>query len=230
MMTYALLQKTMDAPPVDALRRAFRQSSALSSADAMAVADDAFGILARDIPEDEVQNLAARLMAEGIDTEVVAENQLPRLPEARFFLSPQITDNTLDLFDALQCTAQIPWGALRLIAVGHDRREVRIELIGGDAVLRYFTTIDRLHFTSAPEVANRSSAARFVHLVRKLHEHAPNAWLNRGAAALIQEAVPDRIEELVAYPRASAFIEEMTWLLWKARVDDDTRTTASDLE
>ena len=54
-MTYALLQTSLNPPPLDALQRAFKaaQAFSVSAADAMFAADDAFGILARDLPEQD---------------------------------------------------------------------------------------------------------------------------------------------------------------------------------
>ncbi len=217
-MTYALLQTSMAPPPVDALKRAFRNSRSLSAADAVWVADDAFGILARDLPEDEGQSLAAMLTGEGVGVELVADRDLPRLPDAQFFLSTQFQPDTLELFDALERAEKVPWPAVRLIAVGSDRGEVRLEIVGGDAVMRFFTTMGKLHFHHSPEVGGTSAADRFIHLLRKLRHHAPGAVLNRGARLLIEAGpVHERVEDLVAYPRLSAFHEESTWLLWRAR-------------
>lgn len=220
-MTYALLQTTMNPPPVDALQRAFRDSRSLSSADAVFVADDAFGMLARDLPEDEAQSIAAFLAAEGVHVDVVAEGDLPRLPEAQFFLSARPEGPVLELFDALERAESIPWPALRLIAVGYDQREVRLELVAGDALLRYSTTMARLHFHPGPETGGRSPAGKLLALLRRLRERAPRAWLNRGAEALLSEDAPERIEDLTAYPRPSAFHEELVWLLWRARKADE---------
>lgn len=223
-MTYALLQTTMNPPPVDALQRAFRDSRSLSSADAVFVADDAFGMLARDLPEDEAQSIAAFLAGENITVDLVAEHDLPRLPDAQFFLSAQLNESTVELFDALERSEAIPWGALRLIAVGYDQREVRLELVAGDALLRYTTTMARLHFHHAKEVVGRSQAEKLVAFLHKLREHAPQAWLNRGAQALLRDDAVERVEDLTAYPRPSAFHEEMVWLLWRARKADELGT------
>jgi hypothetical protein len=228
-MTYALLQTSMDPTPVDALRRAFRNSNSLASADATFVADDAFGILARDIPEDEAQSLAASLMGEGIEVELVAENRLPRIPEPRFFLSAQIQNGTLDLFDALERSETVPWPALRLMAVGHDQREVRLELVVGDSIMRFFTTINRFHYHHIPDIKGLSNSEKLVQLVRKIYQHCPNILLNRGASILLEDIASERLQELVAYPRHSAYLEEITWLLWRARaLEESTPFTASE--
>ena len=218
-MTYALLQATITPPPVDALQRAFKAGAtqSLSAADAIFAADDAFGILSRDLPENEALNVAGALAVEGIEVEVVAERDLPRLPEPQFFLSTQFNETHIEFFDAREKGDLAPWAALTLIAVGFDQRDVRLELIFGDAMARYFTTLERFHAHHSPEASGRFATERFVSLIRKLTEQVPGAIRNRGVNLLLGGAAGDRIEELVAYPRPSAFVEEMTWLLWRAR-------------
>ncbi len=219
-MTYALLQSTMTQPPVDALQRAFRSGTALSSADASFVADDAFGILARDLPEEDAQSVAASLAGEEIQVEIVAEADLPRLPDAQFFVSAHFSDDTLELYDARERREIVPWPAISLIAVGYDQHELRLELVGGDAVIRYLTNLERVRFHHSPEATGRSAAERFEHFIQFMAARAPKAKLNRGAAVLVNGGAGDRIEERVAYPRLSAMHEEMIWLLWRARREE----------
>ena len=222
-MTYALLQTSMTQPPVDALQRAFRMGASLSSADASFVADDAFGILARDLPEDDAQTVAAALAGEEIAVEIVPESDLPRLPDAQFFVSAHFSDDTLDLFDGLERKESVPWAALRLIAVGFDQKEVRIEIIAGDSLIRYVSNLDRIRFHHTPEATGRSSPEKLEHFVQSLVLKASSAFLNRGAAELVRGNLGERLEDVLAYPRLSAMHEEMVWLLWKARQADEKR-------
>jgi hypothetical protein len=218
-MTYALLQTTITPPPVDALQRAFKAGAtqSLSAADAIFAADDAFGILSRDLPENDALSVAGALAVEGVEVEVVAERDLPRLPDPQFFLSTQFNETHIEFFDAREKGDSAPWAALTLIAVGFDQRDVRLELVFGEATVRYFTTLERFHAHHSPEASGRFATERFVSLIRKLAEKAPDALRNRGTTLLLTGSAGDRIEELVAYPRPSAFVEEMTWLLWRAR-------------
>lgn len=216
-MTYALLQTSMTPPPIEALQRAFRSSDALSAADASFIADDAFGILARDLPADEAQYIAAALSAENVPVDLVAERDLPRLPDAQAFSSIQLGEEGLRLFNAREEATDIPYKGIRLAAVGYDRQEVRFELVFGDAVLRFNATLDNLHFHHAPEIAGRSPGESLVLLVRRLHQLAPHVILNRGALTLCSGAQVQHVEDFVTYPRTSAFFEEIVWLLWRAR-------------
>jgi hypothetical protein len=224
-MTYALLQTSMIPPAVEALRRAFSHSQALSVADASMVAEDAFGILARDLPEDEAQNLAASLAAEDIAVDLVAERSLPRLPDAEVFSSVHFGAEGLRFFDAREKDTEIPYALLRLLAVGFDRKDVRIELVFGDAVLRYHTTMAHLHFHHTPEVNGRTPGENLVQWVRLLVQRVPTVLLNRGARNLVEGGEIEHVEDFVAYPRLSAFHEEIVWLLWHARQDEASAAT-----
>ncbi len=216
-MTYALLQTSMTPPPVEALQRAFRSSDSLSAADAVFVADDAFGILARDLPADEAQHIAASLANENVRVDLVAEGDLPRLPDAQAFSSAQFTPDCLRLFNALEDATDIPYKGLRLLAVGYDRQAVRFEIIFGDAVFRFHTTLDTIHFHHNPEFNGRSPGENLVLLVRRIRQLSPHVILNRGASMLCSGAPMEHIEDFISYPRTSAFFEEIVWLLWRAR-------------
>lgn len=227
-MTYALLQTSLNPPPLDALQRAFKAAEAfsVSAADAMFAADDAFGILARDLPEQDALNLAGALAVEEIAVEVVPEKDLRRLPDASFFLSAQFDGPRIALFNAREDSETVPLAGLSVIAVGFDQRDVRLDLVFGEATVRFFTTLDRFHSHHSPEVAGRFPAERLTQFVRELAARAPHARRNRGAELLLSANPGDRLEDLVSYPRPSAFIEEIVWLLWQQqRQQQATETT-----
>ena len=221
-MTFALLQTSMTPPPVDALRRAFAHGEALSSADALFAADDAFGILARDLPAEEAQNIAANLAADGVVVELAAEADLPRLPDSTLFTAVQFHPEFLRLLNAREDATDIPYKGIRLLAVGHDHAAVRFEIVFGDAMARYEAFMENMHFHQVPECNGRSAGENLAILIRLLRNAAPHALLNRGATHLCESTTPGHIEDLVAYPRTSAFFEEMIWLLWRARRSEET--------
>jgi len=165
---------------LDALQRAFKaaQASSVSAADAMFAADDAFGILARDLPEQDVLNLAGALAAEEIPVKVVPERELSRLPDASFFLSAQLDGPRMTLFNAREDSQIVPLAALSIIAVGYDQREVRLDLIFGEATVRFFTTLEKFHSHHSPEVAGRFPSERLAQFVRELAARAPHARKN----------------------------------------------------
>lgn len=216
-MTYALLQTTMEAPPIEALRKAFLSSNTLSAADAVFVADDAFGILARDLSGDDAQNVAASLQAEGVDVELVAEADLPRLPEPGLFVGFQFHPDFIRLLNAREEPTDVPYKGIRLVAAGYDRQVVRLEIVFGDATLRYHATLEHLHFRHEPTMDGRSAGENLVLMLRQLHRRIPGLVFNRGARILADGAPVEHVEDFISYPRTSAFFEELVWLLWKMR-------------
>jgi hypothetical protein len=218
-MTYALLQTSIAPPPVEALQRAFRSSDSLASADAMFVVDDAFGILARDLPADDAQHLAASLASENVEVELVAERDLPRLPDATFFTGIQLADDCMRVYNAREDITELPYRGLSLIAVGYDGEHVRFELVFGDATVRFNSDLQSLHFRHSPELHGRSPGENLLLLIRRLREITPHSILNRGAETLCLGNPVEHVEDFVTYPRTSAFFEEIVWLLWRARRD-----------
>ena len=216
-MTYALMQTSMEAPPVEVLRKAFHASDTLSAADAVFAADDAYGILARDLIGDDAQNIAASLASDGIEVELVAEGDLPRLPEPQLFMGFQFQPDFIRLMNARGEHTDVPYRGIRLVAVGYDRQAVRFEMVFGDATLRYHSTLEHLQFQHEAMMDGRSAGENLVLLLRQLRSRVPGVLFNRGARVLADGAPVEHVEDFVSYPRTSAIFEEMVWLLWRAR-------------
>jgi hypothetical protein len=220
-VSYALLQTTLIPPPLAALERAFATGRGLTPADARFVADDAFGMLARNLSESDALFLQGTLTTEGIEVMVVPENDLPRLPDSRIFRRAECNDDALVIYDALDRPKTIPWASLRLIATGFDQKAIKLELIIGDAEEMLTTSIDKLHFNRMPQYHDprdpKNIGASFVYFVRDLEAHAPNALRNRAANFLTKNEIEGDITEGITYPRPGAYLEEMIWLLWRAR-------------
>lgn len=220
-MSYALLQTSLTPPPLDALERAFASGRGLTPADARFVADDAFGMLARDLSESDALFLQGTLSAEGVQVVVVPESDLPRLPDARLFRLAQCTDDALVIYDALDRPTSFPWASLRLIATGFDQKAIKLELVIGDAEQLLTTSIDRLQINRMPQYRDprdpKNIGASFVYFVRDLETRAPHALRNRAAIYLTKGELEGDITAGITYPRPGAYLEEMIWLLWRAR-------------
>jgi hypothetical protein len=63
----------------------------------------------------------------------------------------------------------------------------------------------------------KNIGASFVYLVRDLAARAPNALKNRAAFYLTKGELEGDITEGITYPRPGAYLEEILWLLWRAR-------------
>jgi len=125
-MAYAIVQKELVVPELEQLKRAFRVSPRLTNLDAQTVANDAYGILLRDLPVDEASALREALLKEGVATELVEEAKLPAIPPAKIARQAEFLPTHLTLYDSLKRASEILWSDIILIASGYVRvREVR---------------------------------------------------------------------------------------------------------
>jgi hypothetical protein len=232
-MTYALLQTTLDRPSVEALERAFASGRGLTPADARFVADDAFGILARDLADVDALFLQQALAAEGIEVNVVPESDLPKVPDVRQFCWAECAEECLRLHDARACIAQIPWHDVRIIAAGFDQRELKLDLITAATGEHFTGEMNLLQFEQMPQflVADEPGniGAAFTNLVRGILKRAHEALPNRAAHFLGQESLTGDVTAAITYPRPMAYTEELTWLLWRASQMDSASWESSSI-
>jgi hypothetical protein len=116
---YAILQKTLDLPPVDALRRAFTSVRCLVDSDAHSLGNDAYGILVRNLGVEDAMTLQRALAAEKIETEAVPQLMLPQLPSTKFVRRIEYGPDALLVFDPLGRAVPIELRHLMLIAAGN---------------------------------------------------------------------------------------------------------------
>jgi hypothetical protein len=120
-MSYAILQKSLEVPAIDQLKRAFRSVRSLTDIDAHILANDAFGILVRNLSGEEAGVLRGALDAEGISTEIVPETSLPILPPVKFVNRLDCLPEALMIYDPLNRGFPLEWRHIWLIAVGKVR-------------------------------------------------------------------------------------------------------------
>jgi hypothetical protein len=220
-MNYALVQTTLTRPTVEALERAFACGRGLTPADARFVADDAYGFLARDLSLEDALFLQNSLATEAVEVRVVPESDLPRVPEPKLFCFAELEPEALVIYDPLERPTRIPWTDIRVVAAGNDGRSFGLELIVGDAELRYSATVDRMqfdrmpHFFSPSEPDNVGEAYR--QLVAEIVHRCQGGVPNRAAHILAQDNLSGDVTEAISYPRHGAYLEELTWLLWHQR-------------
>ena len=80
LMPYAILQNSLEAPPVEALVQAFRALPQLTDLDAATMAKDAYGILVQGLEMADAGRLLQALHAAGVEAEMVDHKSLPPLP------------------------------------------------------------------------------------------------------------------------------------------------------
>jgi len=86
------------------------------------------------------------------------------------------------------------------------------EIIITGATLRYSLSADKFNFSILGERNMNNIVANFALLVRDLVQFSANAALNRGAAALQEDAT-----KIFSYPSKNAFFEEIVWSLWQMK-------------
>lgn len=218
---YALLQTSLTRPDVEALERAFSTGRGLTPADARFVADDAFGILARDLSMEDALFLQQALGAEGVEIEVTPESDLPRAPDPRLFDFVECAPDALVLYDPLERVTRIPWASVTIIAAGYDQREFKLELQVGDAEARYKSNLVRLCWNRMPQYIDESepenTGESYRRLVCDLIGHCPVALHNHAARRLGQKDLAGDVTAAITYPRPMAYTEELTWLMWRVR-------------
>lgn len=220
-MSYALVQTTHVRPSVEALERAFASGRGLTPADARFVADDAFGFLARDLELDDALFLQQSLGAEGVEVQVVPESDLPQMPETKLFRFVELQDECLVIFDPLERPVNVPWAAIQVVAAGNDQKGFEVEVIVGDAELRFSSSLERLNFGRMPQFLESTEpdnlGEAYRRLVQELVRRAVRALPNRAAHFLAQENLSGDITEAISYPRPGAYHEELAWLIWRHR-------------
>lgn len=120
---YAIVQTTLDLPPVEKLARALTRVPGFVAADAPSLARDAFGILAHRLEAAHAGALQGALRAEGIETEFVPERELPPLPPGRAVRQIKPGPEALLIYDPLNRPFPIEWKYVLLVAAG----EVRVQ-------------------------------------------------------------------------------------------------------
>ncbi len=118
-MNFAVLQTSLDVPSTDSLKRAFRRTNFLAPFDAFTIARDAFGILVKRISHENALCLHGALKEEGIETEIVSEQELVRLPAVKFTNRVDCTPASLIIYDPLGRGFPIEWQHIALVSAGN---------------------------------------------------------------------------------------------------------------
>jgi hypothetical protein len=121
---FAILQRSLEIPDVEKLKRAFRSVKGLTDSDAHTLASDAFGILVNNLSAADAMTLQGALQAEGIETAAVLQTDLPQLPPTKLVLQMECLPNALMVHDAIGREFPVPWDQILLIAAGGVRLTV----------------------------------------------------------------------------------------------------------
>lgn len=165
------MQQTLAIPPVDRLRRAFESVRSLTAADAPGLANDAYGILVKGLPLDEARVLKGALEAEGILTELVPEQLLPRMPATKFVRRVEFGPDALLIHDPLGRRVPVEYGHLLILAAGLvETTEFRAPPEPVVSVVPQFGRVARLRAELEEFGRSRSLQRREVRVQRRLVE------------------------------------------------------------
>jgi hypothetical protein len=120
-MQYAVLQKELVAPDLEALKRACRVLPSLRDIDAQNMFQDAYGILIKGLDVVDASALQDALQAEGVHTIVVEESELPVIPPAKIIRQIEFLPAHLNMYDPMGRVFALPWQDIMLIAAGNVR-------------------------------------------------------------------------------------------------------------
>ena len=121
---FAILQRRLEIPDAEKLERAFRSVHGLTNSDAYTLANDAFGILVNNLSPTDAMTLQGALRAEGVETAVVLQHDLPQLPPTKFVHQMDCLPDALVVHDAIGRQFTVAWDQILLIAAGRVRLTV----------------------------------------------------------------------------------------------------------
>ena len=119
-MSYAILQVDV-APTADQLKRAVKSLKTLTEADAVKMAVEARGILLKNLSLEDSAALQRALQSEGVPTEMIEANQLPKLPDAKFVRRMELRPEALLVNDPVGRAVPLPWQQIALLSAGAVR-------------------------------------------------------------------------------------------------------------
>jgi len=240
-MGYAVMQHVLEDIAAEPLVRAFRSVPSLTDQDAGLQAKDAYGILAKGLSQVDAAALQRALRAEGIESHVVDEAELPALPMAKALKRAEPLAQALVIYDALGRPQQVDWSQVILVAAGNVnlrqfKREYTSKLVarGQGVVLETDLEVQELRKLNLLAEVFLAVEPRRCRVVAKSVGYAYLGARRSNRSAdnfvmfvqdLVRQAASadiNRGAEMLAgdpptamtYPSRYAFEEEIIWYLW----------------
>ncbi|MEO6034857.1 MAG: hypothetical protein ABIQ35_06355 [Verrucomicrobiota bacterium] len=235
----------MDIPPVEKIEQALLSVKGFTRIDARTFANDAYGILVKNISAEQANAFSQALLGQGIETFVVAQTDLPDLPQTKFVQRMDCTPTALLIYDPLGRSFPLPWQHVMLVAAGcvrmTDFRRVEkpswstSDSEGGTYETTTVYNVEEraehllLEIVVSGAVLRYSVSAerfRFDYLAERRSKSLPQnfALLVQDISANAPHALLNRgalslcqNDSLFPYPSKNAFFEEIAWLLWRLK-------------
>lgn len=236
----SLLQNEFLDPLPEQLVAAFAAMPNLTAIDAKRRADDACGILAENLSEDDATCLLAALAEQGVPASIVDDADLPPLETPYRCREAHPDDDELLVFDSHNNVDRVAWSSVTLIAAGligrtdiHTEVQTRLQR-SGPAIMPYQnqrTTETRkvrpfieLFLARAPHrVRFEVDNFRFTYLVNTAPQSMLERYdrLTRDLCARATDAQINRGADAVvrglplrSYRAIQVFEREVRWLRW----------------
>lgn len=244
-MRYAVLQKELVAPDLEALKRACRVLPSLRDIDAQTMFADAYGILSKGMDVLDASAFQDALQAEGIATIVMEESELPIVPPAKIIRQIEFLPAHLNMYDPMGRVFALPWQDIMMIAAGDVRVQESRKGKNNSESLQVFGA-GNAH--EPAEGRSRHDAHQSlmleIFLVGGISRYSINggtfdfAYLEerytgdqrKDFCGLIRDLVEfaphaglnrgafmanEGGNDLFNYPNKAAFYEELVWMLWR---------------
>lgn len=117
-MSWLLAQTSLTPPELEPVQRAFRATGIFHPLDAHSFLRDAFGVLAKNLSEEDARRLQGALAGEGVLTDVVAQAEWPVLPPAKRIVRAACDTEGFKPLDPLGRELRVPWDKVVLISAG----------------------------------------------------------------------------------------------------------------
>lgn len=121
-MGYTLMQKRAVAPAIEQMKRAFVGVPGFTAYDAGTFCKETFGIIVRNFTGPQAQALHAGLKAEGVETEIIEDTQLPAVPVTKVVRKLECPAEALMIYDPYGRKFSVAWGHVTIIAAGEVRK------------------------------------------------------------------------------------------------------------
>ncbi len=245
-MRYAVLQTDLNPPAIDQLRRAFKSVPELTAGDAFILGNDAFGILVKDLSEEQAGALQGALRIEGIESEIVDHTLLPLLPQTHIVRRMECSPEHLLIFDPLGRAFPLEWQHVMCIATGAVRlsefvqRQHQVQPVtrrrAPEEPAYETRTHEERRFHLLGEIIITGAALRYSFTADKFNfaglgdRNMENTVANfslfvRDLIQFSPRAVLNRGAEalranatgILSYPSKNAFYEEIVWMLWQMK-------------
>ena len=165
-MRYAVLQTNLNPPAIDQLQRALKSVPGFTAGDAFILGDDAYGILVKDLSEQQAGAFQGALRIEGIETEIVDQALLPPLPQTHFVRQLECSPEHLLIFDPLGRPFALDWRNIICIAAGAVRLTEFVQKQHEIQTITYSNYGER--GPKVPEYETRTREERRFHLLGEI--------------------------------------------------------------